>query len=744
MMVVIPMSSKPTTNDTAEAEFDDDLQPGTKLLHGQYVIEEFLNNGGFGITYLARDSLNRLVVIKECYPESICRRTNSTVRVRSRNQADAFRAIVDLFIEEARNLARLSHPNIVGVHQVFEDNDTAYIAMDFVEGRDLLDIAESSSSFKPEALERIVVKLLDAIEFIHHEGILHRDIAPDNILLSKDYDPVLIDFGAARETVTRATRYLGSMRTVKDGYSPQEFYVTEADQYPSSDLYSLAASLYHVMTKELPNSAQERLSAIAAGEGDPYVSIKGRVEGYTEPFLDAIDRALSVFPKERIQSAAEWRGLITQTKVSQDTRGTVSRPMLAVDNGNIVQDFQEAGLVQAKADVDAPEKMYPSRKVRPVSAKEAENESVFLDDGREVVAEKDEKPQRKGLYVGVAAIGLFAILGAGVYFAKGTDGDVSAPVAQDNAGVETVAGSGPVTGQEAVATPVSPEQAAAVETPSETGSTTVADSADASTANDAPTFQFTGDIQVEGPVVGRIRPNTLSVAEPTAREQASNRIATEPSPPAQPVIAEEPVETAGPSAQSDLPEATLLMTGMGIQFSVTPDATDPTVVSAVAGAAADYLEPGQRVLSVNGFPIETLDDFQRVVEATAGALDTETLEVTLGIEDPSRGETFIRSAELPTVRQTMLLNGAQFETLRDGDDWATIVTRGTGQGESDLQAGDRLVALMPANELINQESSFSDLMNRELQNGTTQFNFAVNRDGDMWLVSMRYAASAGN
>ncbi|MEO0915412.1 MAG: serine/threonine protein kinase, partial [Pseudomonadota bacterium] len=114
------------------------------------MIEQFLNNGGFGITYLAKDSLLRRVVIKECFPESICRRANSTVRVRSRDQADAFRAIVDLFIEEARGLARLSHPNIVGVHQVFEDNDTAYMAMDFVAGRDLLEIAETSEVLDPK------------------------------------------------------------------------------------------------------------------------------------------------------------------------------------------------------------------------------------------------------------------------------------------------------------------------------------------------------------------------------------------------------------------------------------------------------------------------------------------------------------------------------------------------------------------------------------------------------------------
>ena len=156
-----------TTNVNPQA-FDDDsypdeLRPGTELLHGQYVIEKFLNSGGFGITYLAKDSLDRTVVIKECFPGSFCRRTDTIVCVRSRAHQNEFAGIVKLFVQEAKNLAKLKHPNIVGVHQIFEDNETAYMALDFVEGRDLLDILEDpNDSLSPLEIQAITQKMRES------------------------------------------------------------------------------------------------------------------------------------------------------------------------------------------------------------------------------------------------------------------------------------------------------------------------------------------------------------------------------------------------------------------------------------------------------------------------------------------------------------------------------------------------------------------------------------------------------
>ena len=292
--------------------FGDELKPGTRLLHGQFTIESFLNAGGFGITYLARDSLNRRAVVKECFPAAYCRRADTLVAPRTRQRAEDFRSVVQLFLQEAHTLARLDHPNIVKVHQVFEDNDTAYIAMDHVQGPDLLETVEGKASpLSPAQIRSALAQVLDALGYVHAQGVLHRDISPDNILFDLATErPVLIDFGAARKSVTRKSRALSGLRVVKDGYSPQEFYISGSLQTPASDLYALAASFSHLITGAAPKSSQERLSAIANRSGDPQIPLLGRVEGYPAPFLAALDKAMSIFPRDRLQSAADWQAML--------------------------------------------------------------------------------------------------------------------------------------------------------------------------------------------------------------------------------------------------------------------------------------------------------------------------------------------------------------------------------------------------------------------------------------------------
>jgi serine/threonine protein kinase len=293
--------------DTEErATTGDALKPGTQLLRGQYTITRFLNAGGFGITYLARDSLDRTVVIKECFPSSMCHRERNTVLVRSRSHADDFASIVKLFGNEARRLAKLQHPNIVGVHQVFEDNETAYMALDFIQGEDLLTYIENGESFGAEKITSMLLKLLDAVAYLHERDILHRDISPDNILLDPAGEPILIDFGAAREEATRQSRVLSSIHTVKDGYSPQEFYIAGSPQGASSDLYALAATFYHLITGKAPPDSQQRVAAVAEGRSDPFVPLSTFNTDYDRFFVGAINRALSIFPRDRLQSAEEW------------------------------------------------------------------------------------------------------------------------------------------------------------------------------------------------------------------------------------------------------------------------------------------------------------------------------------------------------------------------------------------------------------------------------------------------------
>ncbi|MEM9583128.1 MAG: serine/threonine-protein kinase [Pseudomonadota bacterium] len=300
-------ATQATFESDATAPPSDALAPGTVLLNGQYRIDRYLASGGFGITYLARDSLDRIVVIKECFPEAICTRTNKTVMARSRAHLSEYQSLVEMFVREARSIAKLDHPNIVRVHQVFEDNETAYMALDHIEGRDLLDWIETGHApMGPEKIKSLLLTVLDAIATVHRQDMLHRDISPDNILIDKSGAPVLIDFGAAREEASKKSRALSAVLVVKDGYSPQEFYIAGSQQTACSDLYALGATFYHLITGNAPPNSQSRLAAIASHQPDPYQPLAGRVPGFENEFLDAIDFAMNVFPSDRIQSAADW------------------------------------------------------------------------------------------------------------------------------------------------------------------------------------------------------------------------------------------------------------------------------------------------------------------------------------------------------------------------------------------------------------------------------------------------------
>lgn len=313
------MSSIPAEPAEPEEFRSDALPAGAHLLRDQYTIEKFLNSGGFGITYLARDSLDRQVVIKECFPNGICARAGLKVRARVKTLVEDFDKIKERFVQEARSLATLQHPNIVGVHQVFEDNNTAYMALDFVQGKDLLELSEDeNAALAPETIRDITVKLLKAIEFMHSKGLLHRDISPDNILVRDNSDPVLIDFGSAKPSSAKKNgRTVTEFRVVKDGYSPQEFYLPDAEQTPASDLYAFGATMYHAITGEVPAESQKRLAAFAGGEPDPLELLGPTLEGYDEAFLDAINTALNVRARDRLQSAGEWLDTIGEASAEE-------------------------------------------------------------------------------------------------------------------------------------------------------------------------------------------------------------------------------------------------------------------------------------------------------------------------------------------------------------------------------------------------------------------------------------------
>jgi serine/threonine protein kinase len=282
-----------------------------------FQIESILGVGGFGITYLARDgNLKRSVAIKEFLPSDLSvRREDSTVEPVSENESETFRWGLDRFLSEARTLARFQHPNIVGVHSVFEANNTAYMVMEYEQGRSLGTVLRDPENCREEKLRELLMPLLDGLEKVHEAGFVHRDIKPNNLFIRNDGSPVVLDFGSARQALGVETRTLTSL--VTPGYAPFEQYNASRDgdkQGPWTDIYALGATLYRAVTGKGPVDALTRAGAILKGHKDVLVPASMAGEGrYSPSFLRAIDRALAFQPEARPQSIAEWRAMFDET-----------------------------------------------------------------------------------------------------------------------------------------------------------------------------------------------------------------------------------------------------------------------------------------------------------------------------------------------------------------------------------------------------------------------------------------------
>jgi hypothetical protein len=297
--------------DTADHFFA--LAAGTRL--DEYVIVSIIGQGSFGITYLAEDvNLGMRVAIKEYLPgDWAVRDSTKSVRPKSTNSRQSFEWGMDAFLKEARILAGISHPNIVKVRRFFRANGTAYIVMDFVEGRgfgDILSKEYPSGGYPAAALSALLSSLLGGLGAVHKAGIVHRDIKPANILIKADGNPILIDFGAARNF--QRTVAGGMTVIMTPGYAPIEQYGEDDDQGPFTDIYSLGAVAYRAMAGRPPMEPYKRLG------GGAFVSAAdiGR-DRYPAPLLSAIDWAISVHAKDRPQSASD---LIARLRGDEDDR----------------------------------------------------------------------------------------------------------------------------------------------------------------------------------------------------------------------------------------------------------------------------------------------------------------------------------------------------------------------------------------------------------------------------------------
>lgn len=329
------MSTPPPTPAPAPPAIEHDALPlGTRF--GEFEILRVVGVGGFGIVYLAQDhSLERQVALKEYMPASLAARGNgSQITVRSAAFAQTYAVGLRSFVNEARLLARFDHPSLVKVYRFWEDNGTAYMVMPFLRGMTLRDARRGMARAPDEAWIRSVIDpLLGALEALHREGVYHRDIAPDNILLPPEGAPILLDFGAARHVISDRTQSLTAI--LKPSYAPIEQYaeMTSLRQGPWTDIYALGAVMHFLVFGAPPAPATAR-----AVQPDAEPIAQRVVPGVSAHFLAVIGWTLGVRPLERPQNIAALRDALSGASSvpgsTRDAGATVSGVAAPVGNGS--------------------------------------------------------------------------------------------------------------------------------------------------------------------------------------------------------------------------------------------------------------------------------------------------------------------------------------------------------------------------------------------------------------------------
>ena len=286
----------------------------------EFEIESVLGHGGFGITYCAIDTLlQENVALKEYLPSEIAvRRSDSSVQPKSAEMRHDYTAGLTAFLTEARMMARFRHPRVVQVRRFFEHYGTGYIVLDYERGKTLSQHLAAGQLPKDE-LERIFFGVLEALEVLHDRAILHRDLKPSNIILRNDIDPVLIDFGAARDFLARNSRSVTAV--VTEGYSPPEQYGLGGEQGPWSDLYALGAIAYRCVTGVAPPDSRRRL------RNDPLVpAVQAADPIYGMEFLRLVDWMLSIDEMNRPISVDQVRDALRRSGESSDIAASGTTP----------------------------------------------------------------------------------------------------------------------------------------------------------------------------------------------------------------------------------------------------------------------------------------------------------------------------------------------------------------------------------------------------------------------------------
>ena len=378
------------------------LRKGTRLI-GRYIIEGVLGQGGFGITYLGTDELHeKKVAIKEFFPQGIVTRNieyQDNVTVTFVGEKDNYEKGKERFLKEARTMAKFSKDEgIVKALDFFEINNTAYIVMEYLEGVTLKQYLRENQRIAPEDLIELLVPLIESLDEIHSQGMIHRDISPDNIMVLPDGRIKLMDFGAARDYTEFGEKSLSIV--LKPGYAPPEQYQTHGIQGPWTDIYALCATMYKCITGENPPDAIERVMDDSLKKISEFgIAIPPQEE-------EAIIKGMSVSAKDRYQDIKDFcedlYGAYEETPASENKESEI-KPDLIKENvedkvDTSAEETPESGSLASEEDVES-EKVSAKENRESVSQKKIDRKSLEQCENKEetsvqnVKSEPDNKKQ---------------------------------------------------------------------------------------------------------------------------------------------------------------------------------------------------------------------------------------------------------------------------------------------------------------------------------------------------------------
>ena len=290
------------------------LPMGT-ILAGKYLVGRVLGQGGFGITYVGWDiALERKVAIKEYYPSGQVSRnpgSRGLTWYTSVQSQQAKQNGTQIFLKEARKMSKVDDiPNVVRVRDLFQENETAYIVMDFVEGETLKARLEKTGPLPWEQAKGIFLPAIQAMEQVHQAGLVHRDISPDNLMLTPGGKVKILDLGAAKDL--SVNNGASSMQVAKGGFSPFEQYTQRGSSGPWTDVYAMAATVYYTLTGKLPPVATDRVVEDTISWDEP------GLKALSAQALEALQKAMVISAKNRMQSMEELEKGLYSTAVKPE------------------------------------------------------------------------------------------------------------------------------------------------------------------------------------------------------------------------------------------------------------------------------------------------------------------------------------------------------------------------------------------------------------------------------------------